>query len=210
MAGQRKYCSGCRDDFYNHGGHAMDGKQCWSLKGATVVTLYRIGWWTAPTEKGAFTKVKTNSCHYAPGQYGITKNYRVSCPNQNRAETRPMTTLRKLVDDWNIRGEHFRIAAKDTVRGDDFSRAFHRGTKTATEVCAGELATTVAQMTCGNCANYEANFVRYPTLTNNPVTCRMREGVWNPRDFCSSFQMRSQPAHTPRPIDTRFESGGSR
>lgn len=69
MAGQRKYCSGCRDDFYNGEG----AKECWSLKTAKVVTLYRIGWWTAPTEKGAFTKVKTNSCHYATGRYAHYK-----------------------------------------------------------------------------------------------------------------------------------------
>ncbi len=24
-------CRGCHDDFYNHGGMALDGKQCWSF-----------------------------------------------------------------------------------------------------------------------------------------------------------------------------------
>lgn len=68
MAGDRKYCSGCRDDFYNEPGNSTRG-QCWNLKSAKVVTRYRIGWWTAPTERGAFTKVTTNSCHYATGRY---------------------------------------------------------------------------------------------------------------------------------------------
>lgn len=68
MAGNRKYCAGCRDDFYNSQG-GMDGKGCWSLEDAKVVTRYRLGWWTRPTEPGAFTKVKTNSCHYATGRY---------------------------------------------------------------------------------------------------------------------------------------------
>lgn len=69
MAGQLKYCAGCRDDYYNHGGNGMDGKGCWSLKDAKVVTRYRIHWWTQPTVPGAFTKVRTNSCHYATGRY---------------------------------------------------------------------------------------------------------------------------------------------
>ena len=60
MAGQQKYCSGCRNDFYNHG-----GKGCWRINDAKVVTRYRIHWWTAPTVPGAFTKVQTNSCHDA-------------------------------------------------------------------------------------------------------------------------------------------------
>lgn len=71
MAGQLKHCAGCRNDYYNHGGKGMDGKGCWSLKDAKVVTRYRIGWWTAPTEPGAFTKVKTNSCHHETGRYGF-------------------------------------------------------------------------------------------------------------------------------------------
>lgn len=67
MAGDRQYCTGCRDDYYNSQNAANGG--CWSLKHAKVVTRYRIGWWTEPTKPGAFTKVKTNSCHYATGRY---------------------------------------------------------------------------------------------------------------------------------------------
>lgn len=65
MAGDRKYCAGCRDDYYNG---AVEGG-CWSLKNAEVVVRLRLGWWTQPTSRSAFTKVKTNSCHRAPGKY---------------------------------------------------------------------------------------------------------------------------------------------
>jgi hypothetical protein len=68
MAGKQELCSGCRDDYYNNAAHSKDGK-CWNLSSAKVVTRYRIGWWTAPTESGAFQKVTTNSCHYATGRY---------------------------------------------------------------------------------------------------------------------------------------------
>ena len=60
-------CVGCRNHAYNQGLHGI--KECWSLAGAKVVTRYRIGWWTEPTQPGAFRKVKTYQCHSAPGQY---------------------------------------------------------------------------------------------------------------------------------------------
>ena len=75
MTNKQKHCSGCRDDFYNHrGSPGFDGAtKCWSLKDAKVVTRYRLGWWTAPTEDGAFTKIKTLDCHHAPGRYALYK-----------------------------------------------------------------------------------------------------------------------------------------
>lgn len=63
-----KLCSGCRDDYYNHDGNSDTGR-CWLFNRAQVVTRYRIGWWTQPTQPGAFTKVTTLSCHNAPGRY---------------------------------------------------------------------------------------------------------------------------------------------
>lgn len=60
-------CHGCRDDFYNHGGHALDGKRCWSATDGEMVTRYKIGTWTTPTIKGAFTKVKVPSCYHGEG-----------------------------------------------------------------------------------------------------------------------------------------------
>ena len=59
-------CKGCREDYYNGTG----AEECWSYKSAKVVTRFRIGWWTQPDTPGAFTKVKTLKCHFAPGQYG--------------------------------------------------------------------------------------------------------------------------------------------
>ena len=70
MSGQRDLCRGCRDDFYNEAGHSESG-ECWSLKTATVVTRFKLDWWTAPTVPGAFTKLTTNSCHHAPGRYQL-------------------------------------------------------------------------------------------------------------------------------------------
>ena len=63
-----KLCKGCRDDHYNQPGNSTTGR-CWSLKNAKVVTRYRIGWWTQPTQPGAFTEVVTLDCHHATGRY---------------------------------------------------------------------------------------------------------------------------------------------
>lgn len=65
---KKQYCRGCRDDYYNQPGNSTSG-ECWALKTARVVTRYRIGWWTRPTEPGAFTEVQTLDCHYATGRY---------------------------------------------------------------------------------------------------------------------------------------------
>lgn len=72
-ADKRQYCSGCRNNFYNQSGNSTSG-ECWSLKDSKVVTRYRIGWWTNPDEPGAFTKVKTLSCHHATGRYAHYEN----------------------------------------------------------------------------------------------------------------------------------------
>ena len=62
-------CKGCRNDFYNHDGHALDGKRCWSAKDGRMVTRYRLHWWTPPLTPGAFTEVRVPSCYHQPGQY---------------------------------------------------------------------------------------------------------------------------------------------
>lgn len=54
-------CSGCRDDFYNHRG---DGLRCWAAANGRMITRYRIHYMTAPTQKGAFTKVRAPSCYH--------------------------------------------------------------------------------------------------------------------------------------------------
>lgn len=72
MAGDKKLCAGCRDNFYNTRGNSTTG-ECWNLKTAQVVTRFRLSWWTQPDTKGAFQKVETNSCHYATGRYALYK-----------------------------------------------------------------------------------------------------------------------------------------
>ncbi len=62
-----KMCRGCRSDFYN--GQGAD--ECWSLKGAKVVTRWRIHWWTAPDLPRAFQEVRTYDCHHETGQFGF-------------------------------------------------------------------------------------------------------------------------------------------
>jgi hypothetical protein len=61
-------CSGCRNDFYNDK-NPLGVKRCWSLDTAKLVTRYRIGTWTVPTQPGAFTKVKCLSCYHQDGQH---------------------------------------------------------------------------------------------------------------------------------------------
>lgn len=48
-------CNGCRDDFYNHDGHGLDGV-CWNLKSATWTEIKLVSnsqpppWNRVPTE----------------------------------------------------------------------------------------------------------------------------------------------------------------
>ena len=58
-------CAGCREDWYNH---EVSGG-CWNFKDARVVRRWKLAWWTAPVESGAFTEVKVLSCYSQPGRY---------------------------------------------------------------------------------------------------------------------------------------------
>lgn len=62
------HCRGCRDDFYN-GKNPMNVQRCWMLKSARLVTRYRIGTWTQPTEPFAFTKMKVFNCYNEKGAH---------------------------------------------------------------------------------------------------------------------------------------------
>lgn len=70
MSSKIKYCSGCRNNFYN-GNNDLGVEECCSLKKAKVVWRWRLGWWTQPTSKSAFTKVRTLDCHHSPGNYAL-------------------------------------------------------------------------------------------------------------------------------------------
>lgn len=69
---KQQYCAGCYNDFYNRTGNSTTGK-CWRSPATKIVTRFRLAWWTAPTEPGAFTKVKTLSCHHEPGRFAFEK-----------------------------------------------------------------------------------------------------------------------------------------
>lgn len=60
-------CKGCREDFYNGRQNADGGTRCWSAAKGTMVTRYRIGWWTRPDAKGAYSEVSVPSCFREPG-----------------------------------------------------------------------------------------------------------------------------------------------
>lgn len=67
-ADKLKHCRGCRDDFYNDK-NPYGVKRCWGLATAEIVTRYRIGTWTQPTQSGAFTKVRVFNCFHQQGQH---------------------------------------------------------------------------------------------------------------------------------------------
>jgi hypothetical protein len=54
----REACHGCHDDFYNR-----SDSRCWSAETGTMMTRYQIYYMTAPTQKGAYTKVRKPSCY---------------------------------------------------------------------------------------------------------------------------------------------------
>lgn len=67
-------CDGCRENYYNGVGECpisgkANTKECWHYESARVVRRFRIGWWTPPGSRGAFTEVETLHCHHAPGKY---------------------------------------------------------------------------------------------------------------------------------------------
>jgi len=42
-----KYCSGCRDNFYNSN-NGLGVKECWSFKSAKIVWRIPVGMWESP------------------------------------------------------------------------------------------------------------------------------------------------------------------
>lgn len=70
----REKCSGCRDDFYNGRANCDGNDRCWSAKTGKMVKRYRIHYMTAPTQKGAFTKVTVPSCYHQANGYCFYEN----------------------------------------------------------------------------------------------------------------------------------------
>lgn len=64
-------CRSCEDDFYNDK-NPIGVKRCWHAKSGEMVTRYRIGTWTQPTQPGAFTEVRVPSCCHQKG-YALYK-----------------------------------------------------------------------------------------------------------------------------------------
>ena len=60
----REACRGCYDDFYNGA-----DRRCWSAEKGTMMTRYQIYYLTAPTQKGAYTKVRKPSCYRQVNSY---------------------------------------------------------------------------------------------------------------------------------------------
>jgi len=68
--GDKQYCVGCDDDYYNQWHNSTTG-ECWSFKTARLVKRFRIGWWTRPERLDCFTEVTTNSCHKEAGRFAF-------------------------------------------------------------------------------------------------------------------------------------------
>ena len=61
----KKHCSGCRNNFYN-GNNNFGVKECWSLKGAKLVSRIPIGHWENPPYLNK-KKVKVLNCWHGEG-----------------------------------------------------------------------------------------------------------------------------------------------
>ena len=65
----RKYCMGCRNDFYN-GKNEFGIKECWSLKEARLVSRIAVGHWEPPPYLHK-KKVKVPNCWHDEGSNRI-------------------------------------------------------------------------------------------------------------------------------------------
>ena len=63
------HCRGCRNDFYNHDGHAMNGTHCWSLDDAKLVTRYAIHFWTPMDTAKNLREVRVLNCYHEEGSH---------------------------------------------------------------------------------------------------------------------------------------------
>lgn len=89
-------CRGCRNDFYNQPDNSQTGR-CWLLEKAQVVTKFRIGWCTPPTNSDAYRKVITLSCHNASGLYAQHDSMPYRFPGLSRVMNEEPLDARKGV-----------------------------------------------------------------------------------------------------------------
>lgn len=68
----KQNCLGCEDNFYN-GNNPLGVASCWSLKDAKLVTRWRTGTWTMPTQAGAFTEMRVHNCYRQKGYHFTDK-----------------------------------------------------------------------------------------------------------------------------------------
>ena len=58
----KKYCIGCRDNFYN-GNNPLKIKECWNFKTAKLVKRIGIGFWESPPYLNKKEKLVPNCWH---------------------------------------------------------------------------------------------------------------------------------------------------
>jgi len=85
---KKKYCAGCRQDFYN-GNNPLNIKECWRLKSAKLVKRYKIYWWTPMDKASNFTEVKVLSC-YSDLENGHGHAYLTDIPDHLKQEWREL------------------------------------------------------------------------------------------------------------------------
>jgi len=86
----RAACRGCHDDFYN--GHNGPASRCWLARTGKMMTRYRIHYMTAPTQKGAYTKVRVPSRYHQVSAYVFDNSLPsfVKASDLNRAKRKPV------------------------------------------------------------------------------------------------------------------------
>jgi len=57
------HCSGCYNDFYNHRTNFNGENECWSLKGAKLITLYAIHRDTPQDKASNFRIITKPNCY---------------------------------------------------------------------------------------------------------------------------------------------------
>jgi len=65
MTIRKTQCAGCRNNFYN-GNNNLSVKECWSFKGAKIVSRIPVGHWENPPYLNK-QKVQVPDCYHGEG-----------------------------------------------------------------------------------------------------------------------------------------------